>query len=214
MSRLEIFFVDAHVADKHHSRRRRLLFIWRWSSSLWVNASRQDWGWLNHFKMVTAGLLNTDFESIISLVDRIMITNPDAVFYTTYQERRFVKMIRRCNVTCWWTIFYVILSHPSSFCLIYCSTRRNISPYLDKYSMKAELIPSDKFLHPVHRAHGSCKVVEQKTVVLDNSDLTSVSSETIIRCKDTKTPPFSAQIKTVPLLTFDCMSLLKITRKN
>lgn len=80
--------------------------------------------------------------------------------------------------------------------------------------MKAELIPSDEFLHPVHRARGSCKVVEEKSTVLNDSDLTSLSSETITRCKDTTTPLFSAQIKTVPLLTFDCMSLLKITRKS
>jgi hypothetical protein len=43
--------------------------------------------------MKIALLLNTDFESIISLVDRIMILNPDAVFYTTYQERRFVGVV-------------------------------------------------------------------------------------------------------------------------
>jgi hypothetical protein len=44
-----------------------------------------------HAQLLLIKNISSDFESIVSLVNKIMVENENAVFYTTYQERRSVN---------------------------------------------------------------------------------------------------------------------------
>ena len=74
-----------------------------------------------------------------------------------------------------------------------------------KHGMSAELIPNDSFLHTAHNT-GLCRIVETRNT---QARVGSVSDEGTLVC------PLAADsdiIKAIAISTFDCISLLKITK--
>lgn len=76
-----------------------------------------------------------------------------------------------------------------------------------KYDMNAELIKNDSFLHKAHDV-GLCSIVETKNPP-PSIDTVSLLDDETSAC------PLAAHsmIKTISIPTFDCISLLKITKK-
>lgn len=100
-------------------------------------------------------------------------------------------------------------------CALYYSNRRNISPYLDKYQMVASLVPLESFLHCSHTSDGKCTVVCSKaTSINDDNPTLSSSKKRPHTGQLVETDDCSRESKRVAVPTFDCMSLLKITRKK
>ena len=76
-----------------------------------------------------------------------------------------------------------------------------------KYDMNAELIPNDSFLHTAHKV-GLCSVMENKNT-LNSVDTDSVLVHEAAAC------PLAADsdiVNTIAISTFDCISLLRITK--
>ena len=97
----------------------------------------------------------------------------------------------------------------------YCSNRRNISPYLDKYRMVASLVPLESFLHCSHTSDGKCTIVSSKTdLSADCNQASSTSKKRRHGGESVNTDDGGKESKEVVVPTFDCMSLLKITRKT
>ena len=76
-----------------------------------------------------------------------------------------------------------------------------------KYDMNAELIQNDSFLHKAHGV-GLCSIVETENPPPSIDTLSQLDDET-------STCPLAADCmtKTIAIPTFDCISLLKITKK-
>lgn len=76
-----------------------------------------------------------------------------------------------------------------------------------KYDMNAELIQNDSFLHKAHHV-GLCSIVETKNPP-PSIDTVSLLDDETSAC------PLASDCttKTIAIPTFDCISLLKITKK-
>lgn len=96
---------------------------------------------------------------------------------------------------------------------LHCSNRRNISPYLDKYQMVASLVPLESFLHCSHTSDGKCTVVSSKAALSVDGNHVSSTSKKRRHGGESVSTDDGAELKAVDVPTFDCMSLLKITRK-
>lgn len=75
-----------------------------------------------------------------------------------------------------------------------------------KYGMDAELIPIDSFLHTAHNM-GLCRILETKIT------RASIDSEVDVEKVACSVAEESDTIRTIAISTFDCISLLKISRK-
>ena len=75
-----------------------------------------------------------------------------------------------------------------------------------KYGMDAELIPIDSFLHTAHNM-GLCKMLETK---IARANIDSELDVDKLACPVTED---SDAIRTIAIPTFDCISLLKISKK-
>jgi hypothetical protein len=101
------------------------------------------------------------------------------VFYSSEDFEFVIALIDQFMSKNSKTIFYTTYQERS--------TRRSISPYLEKYKMNAEFIPLNSFLHSSHLTDGICNIVE------------------CIDGNEEKMP--------VDVSTFDSIYLIKITRK-
>jgi hypothetical protein len=75
-----------------------------------------------------------------------------------------------------------------------------------KYGMDAELIPIDCFLHTAHNM-GLCKILESKITP------GSIDSDVDVEKVACSVAGDSDTIRTIAIPTFDCISLLKISKK-
>jgi hypothetical protein len=75
-----------------------------------------------------------------------------------------------------------------------------------KYGMDAELIPIDSFLHTAHNM-GLCRILESKTTPDNIDSELDVERVACTRAED------SDISRTIAIPTFDCISLLKISKK-
>jgi hypothetical protein len=100
---------------------------------------------------------------------------------------------------------------PTRFPVIPHSTRRSIAPYLEKYSMTAEIIPLESFLHISHTTDGTCNIAEISTEESKDSHLDDSSSRSDNLCHNNIKRNVEV-VRPVKLLTFDSLLLLKITK--
>jgi hypothetical protein len=78
--------------------------------------------------------------------------------------------------------------------------------------MVASLVPLESFLHCSHTSDGKCTIVSSKASSNKVSPLTKkrrVDRDSVSTDGDVK----ESKAVVIPVPTFDCMSLLKITRK-
>lgn len=75
-----------------------------------------------------------------------------------------------------------------------------------KYGMDAELIPIDSFLHTAHKM-GLCRILETKITRASIDSELDVEKEACPMAEDSDT------IRTIAISTFDCITLLKISKK-
>ena len=102
-------------------------------------------------------------------------------------------------------------SFPIHFPVIPRSTRRSIAPYLEKYSMTAEIIPLESFLHISHTTDGTCNIAETSTEENKDSHIDDSSSRSDNICRNSIKKNVEI-VRPVKLMTFDSLLLLKITK--
>jgi predicted nicotinamide N-methyase len=103
------------------------------------------------------------------------------------------------------TVAAVMDRHPAAvFITTYQerSTRRTLSPHLEKYGLRAETVPIESFLHRGHVQDGLCAVHVQEVQGEGGADM-----------RTTGAGGGDTTRRTIPLSTFDSLLLIKISKQ-